>query len=281
MKDKSDAERLFLTELETIDRVIRHAARRGALYDDDGDDFASYVRLKLVENDYGIIRRYEARASFAAFISVVVQRLLLDYRITKWGKWHASAEAKRIGELAITIEAMMIRDGRTLEEALPALVRRWPEVTRDTVEGITRRLPQRTPRPRIVDLRTARDTLETCNWPEGDAIAASEVAAMASRIEAVVRATLHELADRDRLLFRLRFERALSVAEISRMLAIEQKPLYRQLHRVLQLLRKRLEAAGVTAADAVAIVTSRTDLDFGFAMQAAMADSAPTEEEGD
>lgn len=274
--DKHEAEKLFLEELETIERAIRHAARRASMSDDAAEDFASYVNLKLIEKEYAVLRKYERRASFAAFISVVVQRLLLDFRIAQWGKWHASAEAKRMGEPAITIEVMLLRDGRSVEEVLPALRRRWPEMTQAAVQQVVQRLPKRAPRVRTVELREAHDAVQPWNREDRNVMLASEHAVVAKRIESIVRSTVQDLDEQDRLVFRLRFESAMTVAEISRMLRIEQKPLYRRIERALHLLRVRLEDAGITSSHAEAILTSNADLDFGFAVQNAMTgNSAP------
>ena len=68
------------------------------------------VKLRLVENDYAVLRAYEARSKFETFISIVVQRMALDFRIHMWGKWHASAEAKRLGPLAIRLEELLLRN---------------------------------------------------------------------------------------------------------------------------------------------------------------------------
>jgi len=256
------AEDLFLAQLDTIERAIGYACRHGSMRDEDAEDFASWVKLKLIEKNYAVIRKYERRASFAGFISVVVQRLLLDYRISQWGKWHASAEAKRLGEPAITIEAMLYRDGRTIDDVLPMLMRRWPDLGRETVEAIARRLPSRAPRPRSVDLELVKDTLTALD--SADEFETERVD-LARRIEMVVRETMSGLERQRRLIFRLRFDGGMSVAEISRVLRIEQKPLYRSLQRTLALLRKRLENAGVNAEDVQDILESRrADLDFGF-----------------
>jgi len=273
-------ETLFLFQLETIERAIRFCCRRGSLRDDDAEDFASYVKLKLIEKDYAVIRKYERRSSFAAFISVVVQRLLLDYRIGQWGKWHASAEAKRIGEPAVTIEAMLYRDGRSINEVLPALIRRWPHVTWESVDAIARRLPPRLPRIRAVELDAAGDTLASLAADDDDSAFESERTDVARRIAMIVRDTMKDLEEQDRLIFRLRFEGGMSVAEISRTLKMEQKPLYRRLQRALLLLRKRLEAAGVNAVDAEEILACRSaDLDFGFEGGAFMTRPPSTGEE--
>src|SRR5205085_8638364 len=91
-----DARALLEANLDLIERVIRFTARRQRLDETDAEDFASIVKLKLIENDYAVIRKFEGRSNFSTFITVVVQRMLLDYRIHYWGKWHASAEAKRL-----------------------------------------------------------------------------------------------------------------------------------------------------------------------------------------
>jgi RNA polymerase sigma factor (sigma-70 family) len=273
-------EELFLEQLETIERAIRFACRRAMLSEEDAEDFASCVKLKLIEKDYAVIRKHERRSSFAGFISVVVQRMLLDYRIGQWGKWHASAEAKRLGEPAITIEAMFCRDGRTIDEVLPLLIRRWPDLTRQSAENIARQLPARGPRPRAVNLDLVSETLAAFT-PRDDAVFESDRAEVAARIAAIVRNTMDELHEHDRLIFRLRFEGSMSVAEVSRTLCIEQKPLYRCLQRALTLLRKRLEEAGIGAADAEEVLGSRdADLDFGFGGKEIIKGRPSTDEEG-
>jgi RNA polymerase sigma factor for flagellar operon FliA len=256
-------ETLFLEQLETIERAVRFACRRGGVREDETDDFASYVKLKLIESDYAVIRKYERRASFAAFIGVVVQRLLLDYRIAQWGKFHASAQAKRIGEVAIAIETMLYRDGRTIEEVIPLLIRRWPHLTRRTIETIVRQLPDRAPRPRAVTLDAASDAFFTA---EAEPILSVYNAELSRRVTIVVREVMRGLDESDRAVFRLRFEGGMSVADIARALRIDQKSLYRRLGRALGLLRKLLEAAGVSSADVEEILLDRNvDLDFGFA----------------
>lgn len=279
-EDAESPEQLFLAQIDTIERVIRYVCRRGSLRDEDAEDFESFVKLKLIEKDYGVIRKYEKRASFAGFIFVVVQRMLLDYRIGQWGKWHASAEAKRLGETAVTIEAMLHRDGRTLDEIFPALIRRWPAMTREHIESIVLSLPLRQRRVRMVDLEVAGATLDTLAANDDPRVEAERLD-IAARIVMTVRAAMKELEEHDRLIFRLRFDGGMSVAEISRTLQIDQKPLYRRLQRALALMRRRLQDAGVSAADAEDVLTTRdTALDFGFAGDRWIADRASTDEEG-
>ncbi len=260
-----DAKTLFLEQLEAIDRAIRFACHRASLREHDAEDFASTVRLKLIDNDYAVIRKHDSRSSFCGYIAVVVQRLLLDHRNTQWGKFHASAEAKRIGDTAITIEAFLYRDGRTIEEVLPTLLRRWPDLTRERIDGIVRALPPRSARPRVVDIEHAAESVGADGATVHDAAFEADRHATSQQLCAIVRDTMKELDEHDRLIFRLHWEGDMSVANISRVLHIEQKPLYRRLQRALARMRARLEAAGIDAEDANALLSARgVDLDFGF-----------------
>jgi len=230
---------------------------------DEAEDFASWTMLKLIENDYDVVARHDRRCSFAGFISVVIQRLLLDYRVALWGKWHASAQAKRMGEPAITIEAMLYRDGRSLDEVFPMLLRRWPELTRESIAALANQLPARLPRPRIVDLALAEDI--AVGGSVDETAFASERVALTRRIAELVRSALNELDEEDRLLLRLRFEGGMSVADIARVLGIEQKPIYRRIQRALIVLRRKLQAVGIESEDVEDVLVFRaTELDFGF-----------------
>jgi RNA polymerase sigma factor for flagellar operon FliA len=265
MSDADNPESLFLEHLGSIERAIRFTCRRASLREDEAQDFASYVKLKLIEKEYAILRKHDQRASFEGFISVVVQHLFLDYRITQWGKWHASAEAKRHGDCGVTIEAMLCRDGRSIEEVIPLLQRRWPELTRQRIEEIAGALPRRIGRPRAVDLEAAADEVG------GDVATVFETAFAADRmkmsreVDATVRSAMEDLEERDRLILRLKYEGEMSVADIARTLKTDQKPLYRRLQRALAQIRARLERKGIGAEEAEDLLSSRNvDFDFGF-----------------
>jgi RNA polymerase sigma factor (sigma-70 family) len=240
----ASGEAVFLERLKTIERVVTFVCRRNSLRDADAEDFGSWVKLKLIENGYAAILKFDGR-NFVAYITTVIHRLLLDYRIQLWGKWHASAEARRLGEVAIALEVMVVRDGRSVDEALPALRAISPNLTRAEAEAFAARLPDRTPRPRFVGLEEVAGELTVSGERVEDVPLASERASLWRRIGEVVDAYLHRLDDESRSVLQLRFGAGLSVAEIARVLRIEQKPLYRVLNRHIAELRRRLRIAGI------------------------------------
>src|SRR5262252_10163333 len=114
-------ERLFLSELPTIQRLIASVARRHLLSPVDADDFAAEVHLRLINDDYAVLRKFRSRCKLRTFLTVVIQRLFLDYHNAQWGKWRPSAQSVREGEIAVRLERLTTRDGFTFDEACEML----------------------------------------------------------------------------------------------------------------------------------------------------------------
>jgi RNA polymerase sigma factor (sigma-70 family) len=256
---------LFEANLGAVERIIAMVCRRAGLFGPDAEDFASEVRLALIDNDYEVMRRWEGRSSVDTFLAVVIQRLLADHRMRAKGRWHASSEAQRLGPAAVLLETLVRRDGRSLDEALPHMRAAHPEITREAMEALLDRLPARTGRPKAVDLESISYAIAG-----GEAADARVTAADKDRVAKVAGSTVRELLRampvEDRMLIRLRFASDMSIADISRMMRLPQRPLYRRLDSLLVRLRGALSEAGVDR-DAAEELVGRDDLkemDFGL-----------------
>ena len=86
----------------------------------------------------------------------------------------------------------------------------------------------------------------------------TERRAAAGRIAEALHCALRGLGDQDRLILRLRYVEGLTLADISRTLRLEPKPLYRRVEALLRQLRARLVAAGVSAEAAREVVDGTT-----------------------
>ena len=138
-------EALFLSQLAVIERVISFVSSRHHLPGVDADDFGAHVKLKLIEDDYAVLKKFEGRSSLRTYLTVVIQRLFLDYRIAAWGKWRPSAEATRGGEIAILLERLTSRDGYSFDEACELLeTNHQVTLPRAELEAMAGRLPGRT-----------------------------------------------------------------------------------------------------------------------------------------
>jgi RNA polymerase sigma factor (sigma-70 family) len=248
-------EALFLSQLVVIERVISFVSSRHHLPGLDADDFASHVKLKLIEDDYGILRKFEGRSSIRTYLTVVIQRLFLDYRISAWGKWRPSAEAARAGAIAVLLEQLIGRDGYSFEEACELLeTNHQVTASRSDLAAIAGRLPIRIRRKFESDAALAQ--MPSDQPPVDDVIAEQERTATAARVGVALKSAMSGLEPQDRLILALRFEDGRSIVEVARMLRLDQKALYRRLDRVMKALRGALHAEGVDGAVALEIFES-------------------------
>jgi RNA polymerase sigma factor for flagellar operon FliA len=257
---------LLTANLPLIERAVAFACRRNRLDADHAEEFAAIVNLKLLENDCAILRAYEARSGFATYLGVVVQRLALDYRIHLWGKWHSSAEANRLGTLAVDLERLMHRDGRTLDEALVILAPRHEGITRQSLAALAERLPERAPRLREVAIG---DSDPRSDGHAADAGLFEEDRRRTSeRLSAIMSAIIDRLPEEDQLILQLRFEGGMPVSNIARALQIDQKLLYRRLERRMREIRVELERDGIDAGDVLDLIgRDEAILDFDLGKQ--------------
>jgi RNA polymerase sigma factor (sigma-70 family) len=239
-------EELFLARLPVIERVIGWVAARRGLRGADAEDFASTVRTRLVENGYEALARFEGRSSLKTYLTAVINRLYLDFQVQRFGKWRSSAEARRLGPLAMRLECLLFRDGLPFEEACGVLASDTRlSATRDALEALRLRLPPRPVRGRPGDRAVPVST------ESGDvAVERAERQALAERTFSAIRRSLGRLPARDRIFLRLHVESGLTVAETARALGEPQKALYRKKEEILKRLRADLEAEGVLLHDA-------------------------------
>jgi RNA polymerase sigma factor for flagellar operon FliA len=243
-----NAAALFEANLSLIDTVVEIVCRRGGVFAADKEDFASSVRIALMEDDYAILRRYEGRSSLAAYLGVTIQNLFSDERMRNWGRWEASAEAKRMGSTGILLERLLHRDGRSLEEALPIVRNTDPTLTKESVTAMAARLPLRKARPRLVPLdeETAAEWLPASDRADRRAIE-NDRRILSAHANRAVTETLAGWPAEDQTILRFRFAAGMAIADISRMLRLPQRPLYRRIETLLLRLRRALTEAGIDA----------------------------------
>lgn len=249
-----------------VDDIVDGVCRRARLYGADAEDFASCVKLALVENDYAVLRKYEGRASLTTYLTVVVERLLADEWTRRQGRWRPSAEALRLGPAAVLLETLIRRDRRSLEEAVPMVQAVDPTLGRRDVEAMLGRLPERRIRPRETELETATAIRIAAIESAEARVLANERRTLSERANRALRDALAALPLEERMILRLHFAQSIRIADISRMLHLPQRPLYRRLQSALAVLRRQLAAAGIDAESLESLLgaASVEGMDFGF-----------------
>ncbi len=239
-------EELFLTHLAPIERTVSWVCARRGLRGPDAEDFASTVKLRLIENDYEILGKFEGRSSLQTYLTVVIKRMYLDFQVQRFGKWRSSAQALRRGPVAVRLECLVYRDGRTFDEAVGVL--RTDEgvtMSREELHAIYVQLPRRPGRRTIAV--AANEPSTTSDGPL--AVEQAERQELVRRAVKAIRRALERMPALDRVFLRLYFEKGLTVAQAARHMGVDQKALYRRQQALLRMIQIELEAEGVRKED--------------------------------
>lgn len=253
--------RLLLKDhFATIQKIALWTARRKRLHPEEAEDLVSYVCLKMTEDGYRVLRRFRGKSSLRTYLTVVIQRMALDYCTQLWGRWRPSAEAQRLGPTAIRLEQLLYRDGYTFQEAKAVLTQHAIHGEAEDLAALAARLPHR-PRRRLVreeSLAALPTAPETAPLPETESRAQQ-------RAQRVLQEILGELPAEERHLLALHFGRGTKVSDIARHLQVAQRPLYTRIYRCLRQMRRALERAGIHQAIAMNLVDRKDfniQLDF-------------------
>lgn len=255
---------LYLEHLRAIESIAGWVARRNRLDTDETAEFVQEVCFRLLDNDYAILRKFEGRASITTYLTTVIGRLFNQYRVERWGKWRPSAEAKRLGDKAITLERLTTRDGYTFDEAVKILTTPGgSQYTIGELEAIYLRLPNRGPRPVMVAGDVAPDIIAT-DGETDDRVTRKERESVALKAVRSIDTVMAQMNPEDRLILQLRYFSALKVPEIARRLHHDQKWLYKRLDALCEKIRRKMEADGLDRKLIADLLDAQTDLRFGF-----------------
>lgn len=232
-----DPQRLFVEHLGVIDRILAIIARRNGLDRDDAEEFGSFARSRLTDGNYAILRKFGGRSSLTTYLSVVLQNLFRDFRNSQWGRWRPSARTKRLGPDAILLEQLVRRDGCSVREAIGILRSRGVQRSDAELMRIAAEFPPRVDQPDV--------DVEEVDPPAPPGVEATDQLDR-QPVAAALRNVLASLDDEDRLILRLHYWDDASIADISRMLRVEQKPLYRKLETIQKRMRELLAREGIT-----------------------------------
>ena len=240
-----DYQRLLLDHLDLVDQIVRTTGRRRHLSAAERDDFASFVNIRLVDDDYAILRKFQNRSTLWTYLAAVIERMSLDFCAEKWGRWRPSAMAERLGPVAVILERLVTRDLHTIEEAME-IVRTNHDVRQSY--GELRRLWDQLP----VRLRTtevgeeAAATVSSGETSEAT-VEDAELRKSIARLQASLKTAFDDIPVQDRVLIALRFDQDLSMVQIARLTGSSVPTLHRRLDKSVKQLRTALTRAGFDA----------------------------------
>jgi RNA polymerase sigma factor for flagellar operon FliA len=245
--DHVDYEQFFVSQLPVIDHVVTHVCRRHGLCDTEAEEFASEVKTYILQRDYEVLRRFQHRSSLATYLTVVVQRCYLNFRNRTWGRWRPSADAMRLGPVAVLLERLTGRDGWAFEEAQEQMrTNHGVAVSRDALYALWVRLAPAAAK-RFVAEDAARDMVASS--AADTHVLQAERAFVDRRVHAALARARQTLNAEERLLIKMRFDDGFTVAQIANALQVTQKPLYRRFDQILAQLQELMTADGISADD--------------------------------
>lgn len=247
-----DYQRLLIDHLDLIDQIVRTTGRRRHLSAAEREDFASFVKLRLLEGDYAILRKFQNRSSLWTYLAAVIERLSLDFCAEKWGRWRPSAMAERLGPAAVVLERLVTRDSHTIEEAFEILrTHHGVELSYAQLRDMWEQLPVR-----IRTSEVGEEAAASVRSPEtSDAsVEENERQTNIDRLQAVLRGAFEGIPSQDRVLIALRFDQGLSMVEIARLLNSSVPTLHRKLDKGLKHLKSALLEAGFEPREIVNLI---------------------------
>lgn len=233
---------VYESQIDLIDRVVRSVCRRNGLSADEAEEFRSEVHLKLIETDHAVFRAFDGRSSLKTYLTVVVQRMMLDFRTSRWGKWRPSEAARRLGPDAVRLETVMIRDGMAFSEAVELLrTNHGCRSSRDELYAMTLAFPVRTGRASQREV-----AIERVDAPAVQPDDAPELHESVRQLSTALRNELDRMESEERLILEMLYIQGHKISVIARVLSLDQKTLYRTVTKLQDRLRSSLERKGVT-----------------------------------
>jgi RNA polymerase sigma factor for flagellar operon FliA len=239
-------EQLYLSHLSFIEKTAVRVTRR-YFSREEMEDFVSTVKLRLLEDDYAVIRKFKGDSKFQTFLTTVIGHQMQDYRNSLWGKWRPREEVKRLGPVAVRLFILTGRDGYSVDQACEILrTNEKVPLTREELENLAKQLPPFNP-PRRMEKEEELET-QPAQAPSPELeILGRETAQRKKLVLEMLRKVLSTLPAEDRLIAKLRSE--MQVAQIAKTLHLDQKPLYRRIGKIFEKVRQTLEEQGIKAED--------------------------------
>lgn len=258
-----DYESLLLESLDSVDQIIRSIARRHRLSRIEIDEFTSYVHLRLIEHDYRVLRKFQHRSHLTTYLVTVVSRMFTDHRNAEWGRWRPSAEARRLGPVAVLMDRLITRDRHSVDEAIQIMrITHQISESEEALRALWTRLPDR------------EAEVEVALGPSVEAKAANAVGPMTDeadrsqrhrRVATALNRGAAALGPADRALVRLHTLEGLTLVQLAERHALHVSSMRRRWNRIKRTFRKAFVAEGLEPFEVERLMESgRLDLPTTF-----------------
>ena len=234
----------FITgSYQKVEAIIRAVCFRNRLKPDEAEDFSAEVKLRLVENDYRILRVFTGKSSIETYLTTVIANTVRDLLRERNGRWRPSEEARRQGEVAERIEELIYRFHYPFHEAFQILTTNFGfAISEKDARDIFFKLKVREGRP--VAVSTEEEFHDERGTPETEMINA-EQNLLEGRISVIIDEMRVQLSATDRLMMRMAFEDNLKLTVIAEQLHLNRAEVDRRIREILTLFKRGILQQGI------------------------------------
>ena len=234
----------FLTgSYQKVEAIIRAVCFRNRLQADETEEFASEVKLRLVENDYRILRVFTGKSSIETYLTTVVANMVRDLIRERNGRWRPSEEARRLGEVAERIEELIYRFHYPFHEAYQILTTNFGfSVSDKDVRDIYFKLKVKESRP--VAILYEEDIHDSRGTPEKQMIA-TEQYLLENKVTAIIDKMRGELSATDLLMLRMAFDDNLKLTVVAEQLRLTRTEVDHRIREILTIFKRGILQQGI------------------------------------
>lgn len=251
-----DPGKFFENNLKHIEEVIKSICTRKGIYGEDAKDFASHVKIQLIENDYQKIREFRGKSNIKTYLNTVITRIYIDMKRKEQGRWRPSEAAKRVGNVGVILEELINKHGHSFEEAYEILTTNHNiSISKDEAYALYCKLPEKTASGMSIDKGDEPlSTISDQALRPTEVLINRELNEKKARLLEIIEKIRPDLSPEDRLLLKMVFEDNRKISEIARLFKKERNEIDRRLKQILAKFKEGMLARGININDVMEVI---------------------------
>lgn len=246
----------FEENLSHVEAAIRAICIRHSIYGDEAEEFASVIKLKLIEDDYKRLRDFRGNSSLKTYLYAIINRLFIDELRSRKGRWRTSADAKRLGPVAEKLEELICRDNNTFDEACYTLlsIPSYSSYSRDELYEIYLKLPKKENRHLAEIDPECLSGLSSADPHPDEVLHNKRMDSIERSIEGLIRKIVPSLNEEDRLILKMRFDNDLSISMITEVIGQKRGYVEKRINQILAGFKEVILSSGININDAMEVI---------------------------
>jgi RNA polymerase sigma factor (sigma-70 family) len=228
-------------------------------------ELSNSVLDTLQKDNYRVLKEFKGNSRLTTYITAIISRQAIDSIRKKLGRDREKDRAKELGEIGILIYQRIIKDGYPIADAFNELRESHGFTgTREQLEEMIRKIKGKNPGPHLPGTSQPLNgssvvkngkTINEDEYVVPDTKSDPQVILIETqrkrKMHEIIRTIITDLNGEERLLLRMRFptgedEKPRSVEQVSKVLGITQKAVYKRIDRLLKKCRNTLDREGVS-----------------------------------